>query len=865
MNLQELEQKYSKIPLEIKQTRRWIGYKIEERDGKNTKVPYNAINGGKARSNDSSTWTTFRVALLGYLKYGFSGIGFMLGEDPHTGVTYFGVDLDNHESPVTGEKPMTDFEFKGFSNRIVNALSSYAEYSHSGEGVHIICKGTLPEGRRKSDCVEMYDKGRFFTMTGNTILNVPIYDRTQEIIPIWEMYLKREEDDVEEVDINSGRIVFGANVRQKTAFVSGNSHLTDNEVIDKILSSNNGAHFNALYNGDISAYQNDHSRADMALCQTLAFWTGCDKQQMDRLFRNSGLMRKKWDSYRGDKTYGENTLDEAIRRQKDVYTPKTERVVVTTEVVDVEAEEKKAEKKIEHEEVKQAVIEPNTEIVEFDELEDPIVKTYKIVNKHYTLDDTGNAERFYDYFGDYFKYNSTDKRFMFWNGKTWIYDAKGYVRKYANKLIDVLKAEIADTKREIEEAQKREEGTDELEDLLDAQEKNMKRVSNKAGKDAMLSELQSLHNIPVINDELDTQEELLNTDSGVVDLRTMEVKPFDRGLKLSKNTNCKISFEEPTVFLKFLHDIFWRNNEEETEELINFVQLLLGDALYGRENKDKLTILYGQGSNGKSTFIKTISSVFGDYATTMNSDMLIAKNNQNSQSTEFALSALVGKRLVTTSETAEGKKMDTVAMKQMLSGELISVQKKFGDSFNMVPRFSPLMSTNNKPIIRDTDYGTWRRIFLIPFLNTFDDSKKDVNMPKKLAAEKPQILGWMIKGAKRVYDANYQIAKPMCLEEALADYKKELDTLNVFLTERTVIFPKKMIPAPLLFEKYKGWAKQNEEFMFSESNFRREMIKRGFRVIKDLNEGFMYVGLKLIEDKSGVVFGEVEIIDDDEQ
>ena len=849
MTLEELEKKYAKIPLEIKQTRRWIGYKIENRDGRDTKVPYNAISGDKARSNDPTTWTTFRVALLGSIKYGFNGIGFMLGEDKNNGTRYFGVDLDNHELP-DGTKPMSVKEFEEFTNRIVHTLNSYAEYSHSGEGVHIICKGTLPEGRRKSQQVEMYDKGRFFTMTGKTILNVPIQDRTEEVKPIWEEFLKREEDDIVEVDVSkkTGGVYFGDMVRERIVTISSKSHMSDSEVIDKIMSSTNSTAFNQLYNGNMSAYQDDHSRADMALCQILAFWTGNDKDQIDRIFRSSGLMRQKWDSYRGDMTYGEQTIEVAIKRQRETYTPKNETVIVRTEEsVSVPRPNKESN-----------VIEPTTEMVMFDNLGDPIIKAKRVINKHYALDDTGNAERFYDYFGDYFKYNKTDKGFMFWNGKTWTVDIKDFVRKYANKIIGVLKGEIKDTQREIEEAEKNDLGTDELKSLLKQQELNMKRVSNKAGKDAMLAELQSLHTIPLENYELDIQEELLNTDSGVVDLRTGEVKPHDRLLKLSKNTNCKVSFEEPTVFMKFLRDIFWRNNEEETQELIDFVQLALGDSLFGRNNKDKLYILYGNGSNGKSTFINVITRIFGDYGTTMNSDLLIAKNNNASQSVEFSLSALTGKRFVSTSETAEGKKMDTVAMKQMLSGEQISVQKKFGNQFNMTPKFSPWMSTNNKPVIRDTDYGTWRRIYLIPFINKFDDSKKDVNMPKKLANEMPQILGWMIQGAVKIYNNNFQLAKPKCLEEALVEYKTELDTIQVFLTDMCIMFPGKTISTQTLFEKYKNWAKQNEEFMYSESRFRTEMVKRGFNLIKDLNNGLMYSGLKLIEDKRGVVFGEVE-------
>ena len=203
MTIEELEKKYSKIPQEMKQTRRWICYRVEVREEKQTKVPYNAINGSWAKSNDPDTWTTFRVAIMGCIKYSFDGIGFMLGEDTNTGLCYFGIDLDNH-ADQNGNKPMTEDQFYDFSTEFVNALQSYTEYSHSGEGIHIICRGTLPTGaRRKANvAVEMYDKGRFFTMTGNTINELPINDRTEEVKPLWEKYLNTK---AEEIDDNFSR------------------------------------------------------------------------------------------------------------------------------------------------------------------------------------------------------------------------------------------------------------------------------------------------------------------------------------------------------------------------------------------------------------------------------------------------------------------------------------------------------------------------------------------------------------------------------------------------------------------------------------------------------------------------------------
>ena len=356
----------------------------------------------------------------------------------------------------------------------------------------------------------------------------------------------------------------------------------------------------------------------------------------------------------------------------------------------------------------------------------------------------------------------------------------------------------------------------------------------------------------MVTEEFDTQPYLLNTESGVVDLKTGEIMPFDRKYKLSKNTNCFVSYEEPKVFLKFLHDILRRPNEKETEELVNTIQLLLGDAITGRTNKDLLTIMYGNGSNGKSTYIKTVKKVFGDYGKTMNSELLLQNKNSSAQSTEFSFAALKGARIITMSETNESEKMNDKVIKQLTSGETISAQKKFGDQFEFEPSFSPWMSTNNLPIIRSKDYGIWRRIFLIPFLVKFTDETKDIHMPEKLEAETPQILGWIIKGCLKLNkDYKGVVPKPKCLEEALADYKNEMDTVNLYLASNCEVFPGYKTGATTMYQDYKKWALDNNEHLMPEHKFKAEMKAHNFQLKRDSNEGWVYIGVKLNSDKRG--------------
>ena len=876
MTYEELEQKYIQIPQEIKDTKRWVCYKTEVRDnGEETKIPMNAISGGYASTSDPYTWTSFKLALSGCVKYKFTGLGFMLGEDTKTGTTYFGVDLDNHIDKVTGEKPYkTAKEFEEFAYIFINALNSYTEYSHSGEGVHIICKGNLPGKRNKRKGVEMYDYRRFFTMTGKVINNVPIADRTEEVKPLWEKYLNVETESPAQTSYSAptqvrATVSADGGVSFEEVEVVEVEHtpsaLSDYALIEKIRNSQQGSDFMRLFNGDMSAYGNDHSAADMAMCKILAFWTGCNPDQMDRIFRQSELMRDKWERKWGAGTYGSKTIEEAIRTQREVYTPAKEKETI---VIPVKTDNG-------------TPILPQGEIVQFDERNDPVVKIKQIF-KTYALTDTGNAERFYDYFGDYFRYDTKANGFLFWNGKTWTYDNKIFIKKYADIMIEVLKQEIKDTEQKITDLLKMEKEVDvsgeiatsgsskkqndwniqEYETLLKAQRDNLKRVSNKAGKEAMISELQHLHEITVVTEEFDTQAYLLNTDSGVVDLKTGTILPFDRKYKLSKNTNHMVSFEEPKTWLKFLHDILKRPNEEETEELINVVQLLMGDSITGRTNKDRLVIMYGDGSNGKSTFVNTFKKCLGDYGKQMNPEVLIQQKNGSSQATEFAFAALKGARVYIMSELDEGEKMSDKIIKQLTSGESVSAQKKFGDPFEYDPTGSPWMTTNNLPVIRSKDYGIWRRIYLIPFLVRFTDETKDINMPEKLAAEMPQILGWMIKGYLKLQnDYKGVVPKPKCLEEALADYKKEMDVVNLYIASNCQNFPGYKTSATALFQNYKKWANDNNEYFMPESKFKVDMSKHGFSLKRDANDGWVYIGIKLNEDQKGHDFA-IDMLDD---
>ena len=215
----------------------------------------------------------------------------MLGEG------YVGTDLDHCVDSVTGG-------IEDWAQEILDLLRSYSEFSPSGTGIHVIVRGQLPGdgGGRKKGPVEMYGTARYFTMTGNPVTGTPatIETRTTELAQLHQRF-------------------FGeSKARNHRTASQSPVDLSDEYVMTQASSAANGAKFMTLFRGDWSAYRTQ-SEADLALCAILAFWTNGNPEQVDRLFRCSGLIRDKWDErhFAGGQTYGERTVATACEGEAD--------------------------------------------------------------------------------------------------------------------------------------------------------------------------------------------------------------------------------------------------------------------------------------------------------------------------------------------------------------------------------------------------------------------------------------------------------------------------------------------------------------------------------------------------------------------
>ncbi|MBU4311126.1 MAG: hypothetical protein KJ706_00190 [Candidatus Omnitrophica bacterium] len=272
----DIEKLTTVIPDELRKLKTWVGYITKQNGGRVDKIPMNVLVGCPAKSNDSSTWTDFDNAVSLAVQRNYAGIGFMF-QPPYIGVDFDHCVIEGVIAPQAQE--------------ILKLLNTYSEFSPSGTGIHAICKGEILRARKISRLgLEIYTKGRFFTVTGSRLADYP-----GEITECMDGF--------------------------KTIF----SRFVDKGAVDDILAliakSQDAEKVQRLYSGQ---WQNDYpsqSEADLALCNKLAFWTGKDSGLMDSLFRQSGLMRPKWDEkHFGDgRTYGESVIEKAINDCRDVY------------------------------------------------------------------------------------------------------------------------------------------------------------------------------------------------------------------------------------------------------------------------------------------------------------------------------------------------------------------------------------------------------------------------------------------------------------------------------------------------------------------------------------------------------------------
>lgn len=758
------------IPDVLKQTASFCVWKLEKRSGRPTKVPYNPRTGAMARTNDPSTFADFNTAMKSYAIGGWDGIGYRVSE----GIGAIDIDHCIRE----------DGSLNDVAASILGIFSTaYFERSPSGTGLRGFFKlspdfaydKTVYYINNRKHGLEVYLPGvtnRFVTVTGDMFRNGAVTRNDDALRTLLDTFMKRS-----------------TRVSSKT--VEPVSYLDDDGVIAHASASESGDKFKALYEGNWEEGYDSQSDADMALVSILAFWCGNVEEQIDRIFRTSGLMRDKWDRMTGDSTYGQITIRNAVSTNGEIYTP----IMNGSAEDDFESIDDDEEDTEQH-----ASFRPDMSRITLtlDEMQPH-------TNPRYQRDEIGIGNAFADYFKPIARFNGDRNVWYVYDGKVWQPDENALaVAELAKHLADLLYTFALQIRDE---------------DTRNRYIKRVQKLQMRKNRKTMVEDAKSVH--PIKMSAFDANVYLLNLENGTLDLRTLEFHEHDPKDFITKISH--IDYDPNAVcprWIQFVDEVMvGRKN------VARYLQKAIGYALSGDTSLECLFIMFGPTTrNGKTTTIETILRVMGEYGRSAKPDMLATnyfRGQSNGSSDDVA--RLAGARFVGISEMEQKLTINASLTKQLTGNGSITARFLYEGYFEFHMQAKIFIDTNHLPNVTDRTLFESGRLKIIPFTRHFEDHEQDKTL--KTTLMQPEnlsgILNWCIEGY-RLYKVE-GLDEPDEVKAATEEYRVESDRIAQFMQQCLRKEKGSEIKASAVYSHYKTWCSDNGCKYESSQNFYKRL------------------------------------------
>lgn len=425
----------------------------------------------------------------------------------------------------------------------------------------------------------------------------------------------------------------------------------------------------------------------------------------------------------------------------------------------------------------------------------------------YRQSDRGNARRLVHLHGRDLRYCPKPAMWLVWDGRRWAEDETGEVYRRAKRTVESMLGELA---------------------LLPIdQRKHLFKFAlaseNMGRLEAMVRCAQTEAEVPVRHEALDADPWLLNVANGTVDLRTGQLRPHSRQDLITKLAPVEYSPDaEAPTFVRFLSQIMG-----DDEDLAAFVQRCVGYALTGVITEQVLFFLHGKGQNGKTTLLKALMGILGDYGVTTEPGLLVASKTERHPT---GVADLLGRRFAVSEEVDQGQRLDEPLVKQLTGGNTMKARRMRENFFEFTATHKLFLAANHRPVVRGTDKAIWRRLRLIPFEVTIPEDQRDDGLLAKLQAEAPGILAWAVRGCLEWQRAG--LGQPRRVAAATAGWRSDMDTLGQFIEERCELDPSYITAARALYQAYEGWARDSNEFIHTQKRFGGDLTERGFERIQ---------------------------------
>lgn len=432
----------------------------------------------------------------------------------------------------------------------------------------------------------------------------------------------------------------------------------------------------------------------------------------------------------------------------------------------------------------------------------------------------GAADRFVAEHGHLFRYVVAWQKYITWDGKRWDLDGGDVLmRRYWQDHLRSKIAWIAENKT----------GADLREALEGAQV-----MASAAWEGAMVSLCKARTALDFA--ELDADPYVLNVGNGVLDLRSGELRPHDPEALCTRLA--PVDWDPEAQCPKWLDYLAWAMQGDA--ERVAYLQRFFGLCLTGDAEHELAHFFYGDGGNGKTTVVKTIETILGDYARRAPSRVLMQRKHE-SHPTELA--GMCGRRLVVFAETNENQTIDEQQLKICASKDIVSARRMREDFWDFTPTHKSILLTNNRPRIRGQDDGIWRRIVLVEWGASVEQSEKDPHFGDRFVPELPGILRWAWEGLQRMLADG--LRPPAAVREATRIYRSAEDSVTRWIESECTLDPNARTSTTELYAAYSAWAERTFETRLTANAFGRRLTAAGFDAEKAGAGARVRAGLKL--------------------
>lgn len=799
------------IPQELKNNASFCVWKMEKRQGKPTKVPYNPKTGALARTNDPATFSDFGTAMKTYALGGWDGIGYRVSE----GIGAIDIDHCIREDGSLNDVAASIMSF---------FPDAYFERSPSGTGLRGFFRlspdfaydKTVYYINNRKHGLEVYLPGatnRFVTVTGDVYRAGTVTRNDEALQNALDTFMRR------------------AN-RVEGSRIEPCSYLTDEQVIDHASRSESGEKFKALMDGNWEDGYDSQSDADMALISILAFWCGNVEEQIDRIFRTSGLMREKWDRRTGDSTYGQITIRNAVTSNDTIYVPVRDLGTAEEEFSDLDEEEQHAAFRpdLSHVSLTLEEMKPHT-------------------NPRYQRDEIGIGNAFADYFKPIARFNADRGIWYVYDGQVWQPDENALaVAELAKKLADDLYSFALQIKDE---------------DTRNRYIKRVQKLQLRKHRKTMVEDAKSVY--PVRMSLFDSSKYLFNCENGTLDLNTLSFHAHSPGDFITKIS--PVTYDPEATCPRW--DQFVDEVMQSRSLVSRYLQKAVGYSLTGDTSLECLFIMYGPTTrNGKTTTIETILRLMGEYGRSAKPDMLASnfRGPSNGAPSED-VARLAGARFVGISEMEQKLTINASLTKQLTGNNRITARFLHENSFEFQLQAKIFIDTNHLPNVTDQTLFESGRLLIIPFNRHFEEHEQDKSLKTTLSdpAALSGILNWAVEGYRLFKEEGLEPPEDVLL--ATAQYRQDSDRISQFIDSwleegKDEEYQPYEVSTKAAYRVYAQWCNEMNYRPDNYKNFRTAMEKLFCVTQKRPKSGgekiSMIIGVRLREEESGAEEGEGE-------